>query len=623
MKMQVFIRKLIRRLILIKRSINDRFIHHSLHLVFQISKIGFSITQTIIPLLAVILFGLVIYDVGFNLFYSQEKGLMKTQFILLYALKILMVLRFVFSFVEKQNWRSYAFRLFQVVIIFYMYNLLKSVEILEPIKTNDFLLKKLSLYLGVLFIFSTEVSHLSKFFKYRKLHPTFLFVISFATIILVGMLLLLVPNATVKGISPMDAFFTATSAVCVTGLIVVDTATAFTVTGKIILLILMQIGGLGIMTFAALFSYLASGSSSFQSQIAMKNILNSNKFNNVIQVVLRIVVVTLFFEMIGAILIQWSLDDNLFNSKLEEIFFAVFHAVSAFCNAGFSTFSNGLYETPVRFNYSLHLIVAFLIILGGMGFPIVFNLFTLIRIKTVNFIRRLMKEPPDKVRTHIMSINSKLALETTFILLGLGVFLYLLFEWNGSLQQHPSLFGKIVTSFFGSVTPRTAGFNTVDLTSLTMPTLMVYFLFMWVGASPGSTGGGIKTTTLAVSWLNLGSILKGKSRTEIFRIQVSESSINRAFAVMLSSIMVVGFSILLISFNDGEKGFVNIAFEAFSALGTVGLSLGITPSLSGWSKLVLIFTMFIGRVGTLTFLMVFFQQTKTLYYKYPEEEIMF
>src|SRR5690606_37224968 len=248
---------------------------------------------------------------------------------------------------------------------------------------------------------------LLRFVYRRSLNPAFLFVVSFAAIILVGTLLLLLPRATYESISPLDALFTATSAVCVTGLLVVDTATQLTFMGKIILLSLIQIGGLVIMTFTALLGYLAAGSVSIQSQLALKDMLYSRKINNVIQLVTRIIAVTFFFEFIGVILINWSVGEEVASDKLERLFFSVFHSVSAFCNAGFSTFTHGLYEEPLRFNYAVHLIIAALVVLGGMGFPITFNLFSLIRVRAANFVRKILKNPKRETYTRIIHVSSK------------------------------------------------------------------------------------------------------------------------------------------------------------------------------------------------------------------------
>jgi trk system potassium uptake protein len=301
----------------------------------------------------------------------------------------------------------------------------------------------------------------------------------------------------------------------------------------------------------------------------------------------------------------------------------VFHSVSAFCNAGFSTESAGLYTESLRFNYPLQLIIAILIILGGMGFPIVFNIFSFLRARAIALLARITKNPAPDAMTRIIHANSKLALTTTIVLLVFGFIMYFFFEYDASLKDHHTWIGKIVTSFFGSVTPRTAGFNTVDMTRLSIPITIIYLLLMWIGASPSSTGGGIKTTTAAVAFLNFRTIIRGRNRTEVYRTQISESSINRAFALIMLSLLIIGMSVLLISIYDGDKGTLKITFEAISAFSTVGLTLGITPELSEVSKIVLVITMFIGRVGALTILIALINQTKDRAYQYPVEEIMY
>ena len=233
-----------------------------------------------------------------------------------------------------------------------------------------------------------------------------------------------------------------------------------------------------------------------------------------------------------------------------------------------------------------------------------------------------MKIPQKEYFAHIIHTSSRLALATTFILLAFGLVAYFVFERNATLTEHTSVTGKFVTSLFGSVTPRTAGFNTVNMTQLTFPTVMIYLLLMYIGASPGSTGGGIKTTVAAVAFLNMKSIVTGRPRTEAFRTQISEASINRAFAIIILSLLVLGLAILLVSFNDSEKGLLKIAFEVFSAFSTVGLTLGITADLSPLSKIVLCLVMLAGRVGTITLLVAFVSSANVGYYRYPTEDVL-
>jgi Trk-type K+ transport system membrane component len=439
---------------------------------------------------------------------------------------------------------------------------------------------------------------------------------------MIGAFLLLLPNATTHGISPINAWFTATSAVCVTGLIVVDTATAFTTFGKVIIITLIQIGGLGVMTFAGLLTYLATGSVSFANQLALKDILSSDRLGDVIGLVSRVITVTLGFELAGAILIYGTLQDGFVGDHFDQFLFSAFHSVSAFCNAGFSTLTDGLYDIRIRTNYPLQLVIALLIILGGLGFPIVFNIAMFLRVKIGNIIFRMLKLPEKEYHANVIHTSSRIALTTTMLLLLVGFVAYGILELDASLKDHPSFIGKIVTSFFGSVTPRTAGFNTVDLTTLTLPTVMVYLLLMYIGASPASTGGGIKTTVAAVAFLNMRAVLFGKTRIEAFKTQISEASTHRAFAIIMASLLILGISVLLLSLQDGDKSLIKIAFEVFSAYSTVGLTLGITSELSAFSKLVLSMVMLIGRVGTLTLFFALITPVRAVNYRYPKEEIL-
>ncbi|MBN2175240.1 MAG: TrkH family potassium uptake protein, partial [Bacteroidales bacterium] len=290
---------------------------------------------------------------------------------------------------------------------------------------------------------------------------------------------------------------------------------------------------------------------------------------------------------------------------------------SGFCNAGFSTLENSLYEQGFRFNYLLHFTIAILFIIGGIGFPIVFN--TITYLKHIILNRLLSKR--SKYAPWIIGINTRIVVITTISLLAVGTLLFYIFEYNNTLSEHGA-FGKIITAFFSAATPRTAGFNTVDTSTLHFSTIMIILVLMWVGASPGSTGGGIKTSTFAIAILNFMSIAKGKDRIEVFKREISPISIRRAFAILTLSIIVIGMSILLLVYYDGEKGLLPLAFESFSAFSTVGLSLGITGTLSDPGKIIIIFTMFIGRVSMLTILVAFMRRMVNLKYKFPTEDVL-
>jgi trk system potassium uptake protein len=591
-------------------------------LLTSAADLGLRAASLLIPILLTVSLTVIIYAVGYQDFYQQLETAYRVHQVILLALCLLFSLRFIIMLPHVTRWRARTFNAALVVLVFYLKSLAEEIPSLEA-ESVELITKKLALFAGIVFLFFAEVSHILRFIYRRGVNAALLFVASFVAFIVLGGFLLLLPNATTRGIEPLDAFFTSASAVCVTGLSVVDTATAFTTTGKVIILLLIQIGGLGIMTFAGMITFLVLGSVSIQNQLALGDMISSNRISNVISFISRIVIVTLTFEAIGTFMIYGTLSQDMFKSESQKIFFAVFHSVSSFCNAGFSTRSLGLYDSNLRFNYSLHWVIATLIILGGMGFPILFNIFVYFRIKITNNIKRLMGNPERESYTNILQATAKLSLTTYFILLLAGFVTYFIFEFNYTLLQHPSVFGKITTSFFGSVTPRTAGYNTVDMIDFSLPTIMMYLLLMFIGASPGSTGGGIKTTVAAVAYLNMRTIVLGHERIEAFKTQITTTSVKRAFAIILLALLVLGLSVLLLSINDAEIGLLRLAFEAFSAFSTVGLSLGVTPNLSDLGKIVILAVMLIGRVGALTLLFAVVTKRREKPYRYPSEEIMF
>jgi potassium uptake TrkH family protein len=577
-----------------------------------------------VPVFLLLCLGIVVYEFGFRPIRSNNASINFWLETLLVVISIFMGLRLVLEiFIIKKKWARIFTVFGWLFVLFLTYYIMPLKATYTSVLTNRHLAYKLIIYAGVVLAFITEISYFLRFIYSRTVNPGIIFIGSFGILILLGAFLLKLPNAAISHTSTIDALFTAASAVCVTGLTVVDTATHFTAFGQFIILILIQAGGLGFMTFAGLLAYAVTGNTSFKAQLAFTNIMSSRRINNIMQFIYRVVIVTFFFEAIGAVCIYFSLDDSLFERKLDKIFFSVFHAVSAFCNAGFSTYTNGLNEPIVKFNYLLQFLIALLIILGGMGFPIVFNIYKFLKLKALNFFRYLAGSARRQHLPNVIMLNSRLALAVSAILLVLGFISYLLFEQSRTLAQHPTIFGKIATAFFGSVTPRTAGFNTVDLTAMSLPMIMIYLLLMWVGASPASTGGGIKTTTAGVAVLNMISILRGKDRTEFFNSEISFQSIRRAFAIIVISLLLIGIIVFCIAVNDSDKGLIKIAFEAFSAFSTVGLSLGITPQLSVFSKLVLIIAMFVGRVGAITLLIIIIRQSKQLYYRFPKEDIAF
>lgn len=560
-----------------------------------------------------------LYDLGFRQEDLQEAQLNSFYYIVLLIGGSAILCRY---FVLKVNVPA-KIRILDAILgtLILLLSIVKTNVLMEHLPGLQFLNKMAYMYLASLVYFIRELATINFKFNKAYLNPAQLFISSFLGIILVGTGLLMLPKATHEGISLLDALFTSTSAVCVTGLIVVDTGSYFTTFGQTVLLLLMQLGGLGIMTFASYFSYFFRGQTSFENQLLLKDATNSERIGEVFGVLKKILSITFLTEMLGAIFIYFSLSENELSEIGDRIFFSVFHAISSFCNAGFSTLENSLYEPVFRFNYPLHLVIAVLFILGGIGFPIVLNIYKYLKYSFSNLLLKLERKRPLPYSPWVINLNTRIVIVTTIILLSTGTLGFYVLEYNNTLTEH-NWFGKIVTAFFGAATPRTAGFNTVDMKALNVSTLMLIFMLMWIGASPASTGGGIKTSTFAIAALNFVSLGKGKDRIEVYKREVSTNSIRRAFAIISLSLMVISIAIFLMTIFDKDIAIVNLAFEAFSAYSTVGLSTGITSSLSSSSKIVLIFTMFIGRVSMLTLLIAMLRKAKHLNYRVPTDEIL-
>jgi len=487
-----------------------------------------------------------------------------------------------------------------------------------PFETDLILENPIWVRIAVVFSFIREASEIKINYKRSFLNPAQLFLLSFLVIIFFGAILLKFPNSTHEGISFIDALFTSASAVCVTGLIVVDTATHFTVFGKIIILLLIQIGGLGILTFTSYFSYFFKGSTSYENQLVLSSMNNSNKLSEVFSTIKNIIIITLSIEIFSGILIFMTLNPEHFNSNFEKIFFSIFHSISAFCNAGFSTLSNNLYEDGYKYNYPLQLIIIFTFVLGGLGFSIVSNTLQYLKYRAINFIT--LKKNKIGFKPWVLNLNTRITLITTFSISLIAFIFFYILEYHNTLADHNG-FGKIVGALFGATTPRTAGFNTINPSEMLIPTILLVFLLMWIGASPSSTGGGVKTSTFAIAILNIIAIAKGKSKIEIFRKEISESSVTRSFAIIFLSLFAIGIGTILISVFEKDTDIMKIGFECISAYSTVGLTLGITYDLSNSSKIILIILMFLGRVSLLTFLIAIFKKISFRNYKYPSEEI--
>ncbi|HEX9828977.1 MAG TPA: potassium transporter TrkG [Bacteroidota bacterium] len=449
----------------------------------------------------------------------------------------------------------------------------------------------------------------SKRIMARNIQPSMLILLSFLLLIFAGTGLLSLPRATVsQSFSFIDALFTATSAVCVTGLIVVDTATYFTPFGQAILMALMQIGGLGIMTLTTFFAYVVGSGARLKEYSTMQSLLGEESVGQIRRTIIQIALVTFAFEAAGAVALHRLLDGVETSSGASPAFFAVFHSISAFCNAGFTLTTHNLAIPALGYNVGVNAVIAALVIVGGIGFPVLKNLGALLRPKASDALQRRL------------TVHSKLVLLTSFVLIAGGAAAFYLLEADSTLLQFSEP-RKIFVSIFHSVTARTAGFNSVDIGALAAPTLFIMTLLMWIGASPGSTGGGIKTTTFALSLLNIYAIASGRNRVEIFKHKVADIAVVKAFSTVVISFFIINGALFLLLLTESLP-LQSLLFEVVSALSTVGLSTGITPQLTSAGKMTIILCMFVGRVGLLAVLVAITKQRDGHHYDYTQENVL-
>ncbi len=444
---------------------------------------------------------------------------------------------------------------------------------------------------------------------FGMISPSQVMVLGFAAVILLGSLLLRLPVATASKIPLryIDALFTATSAVCVTGLVVVDTGTHLSTFGQIVVITLIQIGGLGFMTFSTMLAILAGKKIGLRERLLIQEAFNQFSLAGLVRLIKQVVKVTLLCEGTGAILLTLRFLREM--PLKQAILYGIFHAISAFCNAGFDLF--GRIYTPFSSltayvgDWTVSLVIAFLIIIGGLGFPVLMD-----------------------IKSHLsgkrLSLHSKLALLSTGLLIIFGFFGFMLFEFtNPETLWNLPISTKIISTFFQAVTPRTAGFNTLPIGKLRDSTLFFIMILMFIGASPSSTGGGIKTTTFGTILVTVWSVIKGKKEVEVFERRLPWDVVLKAVTISTIAINLVVLITLLLNITEQSLPFLSLLFEVTSAFGTVGLSTGITPLISDFGRVLLILTMFSGRVGLFTIIMAVtrsIQQNESV--RFVEEKVI-
>jgi trk system potassium uptake protein len=568
-----------------------------------------------------ILFILAIQDIGFSLTHLRERYQNYPYYhVLFFITGILYLLRSIFLTNHLLSRKAFLSNFILGIILIFSFLLGSLVG--YGLIVDTLLYEFLGYQILAIILFVLEISRLKIDPLTRYLNPAQLFMTSFAFIIFFGALLLKMPLSTTSPITFVDALFTSTSAVCVTGLTAVDTATRFTFLGKFIILALIQIGGIGVVTITSFFGFFFKETSSFREQMLLRDYLSEDSLTGILKALIKVVLITLLIESAGAFFIYLTLHSGGLGSNVANIKFSIFHSISAFCNAGFSTLTDNLYDIRIRNNYSLHYSVAGLIILGGLGFPVLLNLYKYLKAQAIWFREYVKYRRPYVHRVGMITFNTKLVVSSTFILLVFGTLSFLFLE-SDFTQKGLDFHGKLAMSFFQSVTPRTAGFNNCNMESLARPSMLIMIFLMWVGASPVSTGGGVKTSTFAIAVLNMFRIVRGKNHIEFHRHEIHEYSVNKAFSIIILSIFIICTGVFGIFLIDGQYGLLRIVYECFSAFGTVGLSINLTPLLSNASKVILIMLMFMGRMGCITLLLLFSRaMNRQTLYRYPKENII-
>lgn len=459
-------------------------------------------------------------------------------------------------------------------------------------------------------------------------NPTRTLIISFLVLIIAGAGFLMLPrSAATENLSFVDAVFTATSATCVTGLIVKDTGRDFTLMGQLVILSLIQLGGLGIVVFGAVFALLLGQALSLRESVAMQDLLSARTLGRISRMIAFIFFGTLLIEAVGAVTIFGMWDDvpGRVNNIHQQWFYSIFHSISAFCNAGFSLFSDSFVSYDK--NWGVYLVICPLIVLGGLGFGVLYDL----AVMSTDWIKRFFKSRlEDRYRLSIevpaprkMRLQTKIVLSVSACLIVFGTLAVLLLEHYGSGSEFTEKPG-VLAALFQSITARTAGFNTIDISAMSAPGRFILMLLMFIGGSPGSTAGGIKTVTLAVIIMTAIAALRKRQDVEMFKRSIRIVVVGRAITVTLLFVVVLFTAILALNITENSSGFTmsDISFEAASALGTVGLTTGITGSLTTAGKWIIIIVMLIGRLGPLTLLAALTFNLKPARYNYPQEAII-
>jgi len=460
---------------------------------------------------------------------------------------------------------------------------------------------------------SETPEHSNHFFSKLQITPAGLMLLSFFILIAIGTLLLLLPGMTNREISFIDALFTATSASCVTGLTVLGTGSDFTFWGQIVILSLMQIGGISILAFSTFFAaFFAASRMGIKQQHLLKDFFSTSTITDSISMLREIIIATILIEIVGVVslYLYWN-STGLFASSSENIFYSVFHAISAFTNAGFCLWDESFMHEALSNSYFPQIVIMVLIVMGGLGFIFLHDVFSPKQIKE-RHIHKWRRLTP----------GTKVVFYTTLVIIVFGAIIFYILEKNNSLTNLSSIGKSAFASVFQIVTSRSAGFNALEVSTFSVPALLLIMVVMFIGASPGSTGGGIKTSTAFVLFKSVAATIRGKNSIEFQKKTIPFEIVDKAYSIVVMSLIIIFISVFAFSIVEPQFTFLESLFECVSAFSICGLSMGCTPELSGAGKLILIINMYIGRIGTLSIAFALARRIKQAKHQYPNTYIM-
>lgn len=577
-------------------------------------------------------FGLLIYENGVLLAPEVSERIHEWYDMIFLFYAVNYFIKFLYSFERIAYLKANFFEGVLVGIIVlsevntYLFNYHFLVEAFKAIQVDNYYkYYRIFISFSMVYLIGQKFIKASNYITTLALKPATTFILSFWVLIGAGTGLLMMPEMTTveQNASFTEALFTSVSASCVTGLSLVDVSEFYTRKGHWIILLLMQFGGIGIVSFASFFGTFMKGGVGIKQQVAIQDFMNTESLSSAKGLLRQVILITVLIELIAGTIIFFSWGDKVvFTSLNEKLFYSAFHGISAFCNAGFSLFSDGLYDTPIRHSYILHVTIACTIFMGSLGFSTIQDVFS-----PKNLRERLEKPWKD------WKLSTKISLFTSVALVAIGMVSFYLTEFENvnainTETGADDYLGRAVACFFQSMTTRTAGFNTMDFSTFTVPTYIFMIFMMFIGASSGSTGGGIKTSTFLLITSSSVATIRGKDSVSLGKRSISNDLLFKAFSIFVFAATFNLIMIFLLSISEasnlesGKIGLIELVFEQISAFATVGLSAGITSDLTELSRYLIVISMFVGRIGTLTLALALSSTVSTNAYRYPSAHLM-